>query len=120
MGTSEAGTSSCDAILEAAGEGQDPYLHSWKDCKSLDGRARPFAPPGRGVGQRREWNEGEEETDIEEVESDSLVGHSGPSDGKAVVPELGLDLGKEGSVYRDVRIRVPRPPSFATEAEGSD
>lgn len=108
VSTSEAGVSSGEAILAACGECRDPYSYPQRERKSLDGRARPFVPFHSGVGQRRERNEEEGGgTDTEEEEA-----------GKAVVPGSGFGLEKERfAEHRDVRVQVPRFPSFAPEAE---
>jgi len=50
-------------------------------------------------------------------EEGSFVVHSDPSDGKAIVPELDLDLGKEGTVDNQ---GVPHLPDFVAEVERWD
>ena len=50
-------------------------------------------------------------------EGGSLVVHSGPSGGKVVVPELDLELGKEGIVDNPgIRVQVPRVEQDRGEA----
>jgi len=50
-----------------------------------------------------------------------VVVHSGPGDGEVVVPEVDLDLGKEGTADdRGVRVQVPRDFGFVAEAERWD
>lgn len=54
---------------------------------------------------------------MEAEEEGSLVVHSDPSDGKAIVLELDLDLGKEGTVDNQ---SVPHLPDFVAEVERWD
>jgi len=50
-----------------------------------------------------------------------VVVRSGPRGGGVVVPEVDLDLGKEGIVgNRGVRVQVPRVFGFVAEAERWD
>ena len=54
-------------------------------------------------------------------EGSLVVVHSGPSDGEVVVPEVDLDLGKEGIVdNRGVRVKVPRVPGTVAKVERWD
>ena len=54
---------------------------------------------------------------MEAEEEGSLVVHSDPSDGKAIVLELDLDLGKEGTFDNQ---SVPHLPDFVAEVERWD
>jgi len=123
VSTSETGAPPDKATLAKSGERRDPYLYPRREGQSSAGQARPFAPSDRGLGQRRERNKEEEEmeTEVGEEGGSLVVIHSGPSDGGVVVPEVDLDLGKEGIVGNwGVRVQVPRDFGFVAEAERWD